>query len=123
MNAPALGPSELDLEVRLKLIDAGSILDAAEQGDLTRGHVSVRVPGNPTHFCMKPHSQGLDEITPENIVRCNLAGEKVGGGGRRHSEVFIHSQIYQLRPDVSSVIHTHPTHSVELSGTCVPLMP
>ena len=123
MNAPALGPSELDLEVRLKLIDAGSILDAAEQGDLTRGHVSVRVPGNPTHFCMKPHSQGLDEITPENIVRCNLAGEKVGGGGRRHSEVFIHSQIYQLRPDVSSVIHTHPTHAVALSATGRPLLP
>ena len=123
MNAPALGPSELDLEVRLKLIDAGSILDAAEQGDLTRGHVSVRVPGDPTHFYMKPHSQGLDEITPENIVVCNLEGEKVGGGGRRHSEVFIHSEIYKLRPDVMSVIHTHPTHAVALSATGRPLLP
>lgn len=112
-----------DLQVRLKLIDAGSILDAADQGDLTRGHVSVRVPADPLHFYMKPHSQGLDEITPENIVLCNLEGEKVGGGGRRHSEVFIHSEIYKLRPDVMSVIHVHPTHAVALSATGRPLLP
>ena len=112
-----------DLDVRLKLIAAGSILDAAEQGDLTRGHVSVRVPGDPAHFYMKPHSQGLDEITPENIVVCNLAGEKVGGGGRRHSEVFIHSEIYRCRPDVMSAIHTHPAHVVALSATGRPVLP
>ena len=113
----------VDEETRLKLIAAGSILDKAEQGDLTRGHVSVRVPGDATHFYMKPHSQGLDEITPENIVLCNLAGEKVGGGGRRHSEVYIHSEIYKLRPDVMSVIHTHPTHAVALSATGKALLP
>ena len=112
-----------DDEIRAKLIAAGSILDRAEQGDLTRGHVSVRVPGDATHFYMKPHSQGLDEITPENIVLCNLAGEKVGGGGKRHSEVYIHSEIYKVRPDVMSVIHTHPTHAVALSATGKALLP
>ncbi len=115
--------SDADLEVRRKLIAAGAILDAADQGDLTRGHVSVRVPGDPAHFYMKPHSQGLDEITPENIVTCNLDGEKVAGGGRRHSEVFIHSEIYRRRPDVGSVIHVHPTHAVALSATGRPLLP
>ena len=115
--------NDTDQLIRLKLIAAGSILDAAEQGDLTRGHVSVRVPGDALHFYMKPHSQGLDEITPENIVVCNLDGEKVGGGGRRHSEVFIHSEIYKLRPDVMSVIHTHPTHAVALSATGRHLLP
>ena len=112
-----------ELQAREKLIAAGLILDAADQGDLTRGHVSLRVPGDPTHFLMKPHSRGLDEITLENIVVCNLAGEKVGGGGRRHSEVFIHSEIYKARPDVMSVIHTHPTHAVALSATGRPVLP
>jgi L-fuculose-phosphate aldolase len=112
-----------ELEAREKLIAAGLILDAAGQGDLTRGHVSLRVPGDPGHFLMKPHSQGLDEITLQNMVLCNLSGEKVGGGGRRHSEVFIHSEIYQARPDVMSVIHTHPTHAVALSATGRPMLP
>lgn len=110
-------------EARRKLIDAGHILDADGQGDLTRGHVSVRMPGDPTHFLMKPHSRGFDEITPENIVVCNLAGEKVAGAGRRHSEVYIHSEIYKARPDVHSVIHTHPPHAVAFSATGRPLLP
>jgi ribulose-5-phosphate 4-epimerase/fuculose-1-phosphate aldolase len=110
-------------EARQKLIDSGLILDAAGLGDLTRGHVSLRVPGDPTHFYMKPHSFGLDEITHENIVICNLDGDKVGGGGRKHSEVYIHSEIYKVRPDVMSVIHTHPTYAVAFSATEHALQP
>ena len=106
-----------------RLIDAGLILDAQGHGDLTRGHVSVRVPGDPLHFYMKPHSYGFDEITPDNLVVCNLQGEKVGGGGRRHSEVYIHSEIYKARPDVGSVVHTHSVHAVALSATGRPLLP
>ena len=104
-------------ELKQKLIDAGCILEAEVQGDLTRGHVSVRVPGDPSHFFMKPHSFGFDEITLENLVICNLEGEKVAGGGRKHSEVYIHSEIFKQRPDVNSVIHTHPTYAVALSAT------
>jgi len=110
-------------EARQKLIDAGLILEAEGQGDLTRGHVSIRVPGDPTHFYMKPHSFGFDEITQVNIVICNLEGDKVGGGGRKHSEVYIHSEIFKSRPDVMSVIHTHPTHAVALSATGKALRP
>jgi L-fuculose-phosphate aldolase len=110
-------------EARQKLIDAGLILEAQGLGDLTRGHVSIRVPGDPTHFYMKPHSFGFDEITHENIVICNLAGEKVGGGGRKHSEVYIHSEIFKARPDVMSVIHAHPTYAVAWSATGKPLQP
>jgi L-fuculose-phosphate aldolase len=105
------------------LIDAGLVLDAHGQGDATRGHISVRVPGDPEHFFMKPHSFGFDEMTLENIVTCNLAGEKVAGGGPRHSEVFIHSEIFRARPDVMSVIHTHPTYTVAFSATGRPLRP
>ncbi|HEY8581007.1 MAG TPA: class II aldolase/adducin family protein, partial [Beijerinckiaceae bacterium] len=90
-------------------------------GDFTRGHVSVRVPDDSGHFYMKPHSFGLDEITMENLVTCNLEGEKVAGGGPRHSEVYIHSEIYKVRPDVNAVIHAHPTHAVALSATGRPM--
>jgi ribulose-5-phosphate 4-epimerase/fuculose-1-phosphate aldolase len=110
-------------QAKQTLIDGGLILHNEGQGDLTRGHISVRVPGEPSLFYMKPHSYGFDEITMENIVVCNLDGEKVGGGGRRHSEVFIHSEIYKVRPDVMSVIHTHPDSAVALSATGRPLLP
>jgi L-fuculose-phosphate aldolase len=110
-------------QTQLRLIDAGLIIDHHGLGDLTRGHVSIRVPGDPEHFYMKPHSFGFDEITPENMVLCNLDGEKVGGTGRKHSEVYIHSEIYKSRPDVNSVIHAHPTYSVAFSATGKNLQP
>lgn len=110
-------------EAKQKLVDAGRILEAEGQGDLTRGHISVRLPGDSSRFFMKPHSYGFDEITMDNIVICDLEGEKVGGGGRRHSEVFIHSEIFKARPDVTSVIHSHPINAVALSATGRPLQP
>lgn len=106
-----------------KLIDGCLVLDAEGQGDLTRGHLSVRVPGNPSLFFMKPHGYGFDEITLGNIVVCNLDGEKIQGGGPRHSEVFIHSEIFKARPEVGSVVHTHPDNAVALGATGHPVRP
>ncbi len=104
-----------------KLIVAGKILVAEGQDDLTRGHLSVRLPDNPALFFMKPHSVGLDEITRENILTIDLDGNVVAGTARRHSEVFIHTEIFKARPDVSCVIHTHPLYSVALSASGRPL--
>lgn len=97
--------------IKQRLIEAGLILGDADLGDFTRGHVSIRDPEDPSHFFMKPHSVGFEEITMENIVICDLDGQKVGGGGRRHSEVFIHSEIFKARPDLNAVIHSHPKYA------------
>lgn len=97
------------------------MLVAEGQDDFTRGHVSVRVPDQAGLFFMKPHSVGLDEITPENILTIDLEGEVVAGGSRRHSEVFIHSEIFKSRSDVACVIHTHPPYAVALSASGRPM--
>jgi L-fuculose-phosphate aldolase len=108
-------------DIRQKLIVAGKILVAEGQDDFTRGHISARLPGDPAQFLMKPHSVGLDEITMDNILTIDIDGNVVAGTARRHSEVFIHSEIYKARPDVMSVIHSHPLYSVALSATGRPL--
>src|SRR5450759_3464296 len=90
-------------EIKQQLIWAGRVLVAEGQDDFTRGHISFRLPDNPSRFFMKPHSLGL------------------AGTARRHSEVYIHSEIFKLRPDVHSVIHTHPPYSVALSATGRPM--
>jgi ribulose-5-phosphate 4-epimerase/fuculose-1-phosphate aldolase len=61
-------------ETKQKLIDGGLVLAHQGQGDMTRGHVSIRVPGEAGLFFMKPHSVGLDEITMDNILTINLDG-------------------------------------------------
>ncbi len=59
----------VDLDaIKTRLIEAGFILEHQGQGDMTRGHVSVRLESDPTTFLMKPHSVGFDELTLENII-------------------------------------------------------
>jgi L-fuculose-phosphate aldolase len=108
-------------DLKQKLILAGKVLVAEGQDDFTRGHISVRPPDDPSLFFMKPHSVGLDELTMENILTIDLDGNVVAGASRRHSEVYIHSEIFKARPDVQSVIHTHPPYAVALSASGRPL--
>ena len=108
-------------DLKQKLIDAGKVLVAEGQDDFTRGHISMRVPGNPAHFYMKAHSIGMDEITMDNILTIDLEGNVVAGAARRHSEVYIHSEILKVRPDLNCVIHTHPTYCCAFAATGRPL--
>ncbi len=104
-------------DIKRQLMVAGKVLVAEGQDDFTRGHISFRLPDNPGLFFMKAHSLGLDEITPQNILTIDLEGNVVAGTARRHSEVYIHSEILKARPDVNCVIHTHPTYAVAFSAT------
>ena len=104
------------------LVAANRIL--ADQGVVDGyGHVSVRHPTNPNHFYI---SRWLapDLVTESDIVELDLDCTPVTGDQRKlYSERFIHSEIYKVRPDVKSVVHTHaPT--VVLMGVCgEPLVP
>jgi L-fuculose-phosphate aldolase len=108
-------------DIKEKLIWAGKVLVAEGQDDFTRGHISMRLPDNPALFFMKAHSIGLDEITMENILTIDLEGNVVAGSARRHSEVYIHSEIFKARTDVQCVLHTHPPYSVALSASGRPI--
>ncbi|HZC56133.1 MAG TPA: class II aldolase/adducin family protein [Xanthobacteraceae bacterium] len=103
--------------IKEKLIAAGKVLVGEGQDDFTRGHISFRLPDDPGLFFMKAHSIGLDEITMANLLTIDLEGNVVAGTARRHSEVYIHSEILKVRADVNCVIHTHPTYSTALSAT------
>jgi L-fuculose-phosphate aldolase len=108
-------------DLKQTLIWAGKVLVGEGQDDFTRGHISVRLPDDPSRFYMKPHSIGLDEITPDNILTIGLDGEVVAGTARRHSEVYIHSEIFKARADVACVLHTHPPYSIALSASGRPM--
>lgn len=108
-------------EIKQQMVWAGKVLVAEGQDDFTRGHISFRLPDDASLFFMKPHSIGFDEITPENILTIDLDGNVVASTARRHSEVYIHSEIFKRRADVNCVIHSHPPYTVALSGTGRPM--
>ena len=103
------------------LADAGRVLAHEKQGDYVAGHVSLRLPDDPNLFLMKPAGIGLEEMTDENIIIVDIDGNKMSGGGGRHNEVFIHSEVLRARPDCNAVIHTHAIYAVVFSSLGKPL--
>lgn len=99
------------------------ILALEDQGDIIWGHVTCRVPDQTDLLYMKPAAMGLEEIGASDLIEIDLEGQKVSGERPSHSEVFIHTQIMQARPDVNCVVHTHPPHAVAFGSLNKQLLP
>jgi len=112
--------SEESLQLRRELAYACRILAANGQNDTIYGHVTYREAGAQT-FWMKPAALGLDEITPETLIRVDLEGNVVEGELPRHLEFPIHAEIFRARPDITCVVHTHPIYSIAFAATGQPL--
>ena len=109
-------------ELKEKLAYSCNILAHEGHWDNILGHVSVRIPGQ-DRILMKPHSFGFEEIRPQHIIVVDLNGKKVQGKYERHSEVFIHTEIYKARSDVNCVVHSHPPFATAFSSLRQPLRP
>lgn len=49
-----------------------------------------------------------DELRPNDLVRIDLEGNRIGGGAAPSSEYRLHLTIYRNRADVGAIIHAHP---------------
>jgi L-fuculose-phosphate aldolase len=116
------GEGGAETELKRTLVDACRILAMAGQGDDVWGHVTARVPGTDT-FWMKPAGLGLEEIRPDHLLLVDLDGQVLRGRLPRHSEVFIHTEILRARPEIGSVVHTHPPPATVFSSLGIPLRP
>ncbi|SDM29510.1 L-ribulose-5-phosphate 4-epimerase [Nonomuraea jiangxiensis] len=76
----------------------------------TAGNVSGRVPGEDL-FVIKPSGVSYDELTPENMVVCDLDGNLVAGEHSPSSDTAAHAYVYRNMPEVGGVVHTHSTYA------------
>src|SRR5262249_29690644 len=121
-KAAKTGSGTGEAALRRRLAEACRMLAAAGQGDDVWGHATARVPGTNT-FWMKPAGLGLEEIRPEQLLLVDLDGKVLRGTLPRHSEVFIHAEVFRARPEVNGVVHTHPVPATVFSSLDVPLRP
>ncbi|MGW0805083.1 L-ribulose-5-phosphate 4-epimerase [Nonomuraea sp. NPDC002799] len=76
----------------------------------TAGNVSGRVPGEDL-FVIKPSGVSYDELTPQNMVVCDLDGNLVEGEHAPSSDTAAHAYVYRNMPEVGGVVHTHSTYA------------
>ena len=81
----------------------------------TGGNVSGRVPGADL-FVIKPSGVSYDDLTPENMILCDLDGTVIPGSPGRDrspsSDTAAHAYVYRHMPHVGGVVHTHSTFAV-----------
>jgi L-fuculose-phosphate aldolase len=78
----------------------------------TYGNVSVRIEAG---LMITPSRVDYQSLTPADLVEVTLEGEAQGGNRLPSSELEVHRQIYLVRPDVGSVVHTHSLFATALS--------
>ncbi len=77
----------------------------------TSGNASVR-QGNA--FLITPSGVHIQDMKPNSMVEMNMQGEAISQG-KPSSEWRFHRDIYQARPEVGAIIHTHSMFATTLA--------
>ncbi|MFH8384359.1 L-ribulose-5-phosphate 4-epimerase [Kitasatospora sp. NPDC018058] len=76
----------------------------------TAGNVSARVPGADL-LVIKPSGVSYEELTPQNMIVCDLDGKVVEGAHAPSSDTAAHAYVYRHLPEVGGVVHTHSAYA------------
>ena len=107
-------------ELKKTLITGCKILDREGVMD-ELGHFSVRCPEKGGVFVNGKVSPG--QAKEEDIILLDLEGNKLEGDLEPASESPLHLAVYQRRPDVMAIAHTHSPKVITLSIAGKPLRP
>ncbi len=88
----------------------------------TSGNVSGRDPGSGL-VVIKPSGVQFEDLTPENMVVVDLEGHLVEGDHGPSTDTASHVYVYQRRPDVLGIVHTHSNYATAFAavGKSIPV--
>lgn len=78
------------------------------------GNISVRLEEG---WLMTPTNACLGRLDPARLTRLDAAGRHIDGDAPT-KEQFLHTAMYEERPQSGAIVHLHSTHSVAVS--CLP---
>ncbi len=93
-------------EYRQQIVDIGKLVYQKGWVAANDGNISIRLDRNKVLCTCTGISKGM--MTPDDLILCDLDGNKLEGSRERTSEIAMHLTIYQMRPDVMAVVHAHP---------------
>ncbi len=116
MSATAADSAER--RARLALVSCGRDLLARGLLSQTSGNLSIRVGD---HVYITPSSMPYDVIEPADIVLLGLDGTVLHGSRPPSSETPLHCLVYQTRPDLTAIVHTHSPYATTLAVLGLPI--
>jgi L-fuculose-phosphate aldolase len=98
--------AKTELQYRQDILDVGKLIYQKGWVAANDGNISVRLDDRRILCTCTGVSKGM--MSPDDIIVCDLEGNKIDGARERTTEIAMHLTIYQMRPDVSAVVHAHP---------------
>lgn len=86
----------------------------------TAGNVSARVPGRDL-MVIKPSGVSYDDLTPGNMVVCDLYGKVVEGDHAPSSDTEAQAYVYRHLDHIGGVVHTHSPYAVAWAARGEPI--
>jgi len=113
-------------ELREKIVLSCRMIGSRGVSTGSFGHVSARVPGFDDRIFIKskgPDEEALEFTTDRDIITLDLSGRVLDApsGLQAPAETAMHLAIYRARPEINSVIHSHPLWVVVLTACDKPL--
>jgi L-ribulose-5-phosphate 4-epimerase len=102
------------------------IVDSAQELTLkgylmaTGGNLSVRIPGQNT-IAVTPSNFDYMKMTAEDICILDFELVQLEGSLPPSVEAAMHAAIYQVRPDVNAIVHTHQVYASALTLIKAPI--
>lgn len=99
---------------REDVVRFGNRMVAAGLTSGTGGNLSIRNPEE-NLVAVGPSGIPYDEVAPEQVAVVDLAGKQLEGEAKPSSEYRFHLTIYDERPDVRAVVHTHSPYATTMA--------
>src|SRR5215475_5260093 len=98
--------AKTEREYRQDIIDVGKLVFQKGWVAANDGNISVRLDqdrilATPTQIC-----KGM--MTHDDLIIVDMKGRKLEGRRDCTSEIAMHLTVYEIRPDIRSVVHAHP---------------
>jgi len=111
--------SKTERELREDIVEIGRLVYqkgwvAANDGNITIRMGRDRILATPTGV-----SKGM--MKPDDLIVVDMKGNKIEGRKERTSEILMHITIYEMRPDIFSVVHAHPPVATGFAAAGRPL--
>jgi ribulose-5-phosphate 4-epimerase/fuculose-1-phosphate aldolase len=111
---PNFGPAKQEIVAAAQRLAARGYLVA------TGGNVSVRIPGAAA-LAITPSDFDYAAMVPDDICVLDLELNVLDGARKPSIESALHAAVYQARPDVHAVVHTHQPYASTLALVDAPI--
>lgn len=101
--------SQTEHELRVQLAACYRVFDYLGWSELIFNHITVKLPGDDSHFLINPYGLAYSEVTASNLLKVDINGNVIDDSPYKANPagMLIHSTIHGAREDAHCIGHVH----------------